>query len=63
MVAYILIVVVLGCGGSNCGTAYPIVTMQRFDNAKACQFASVELNKINERPDRLRAVCVPESIK
>jgi len=62
MIGYILIVVgMAGCGTNCTAPNWGVVSMQRFDDAKACQFASMELAKIS-RGD-LKFVCVPERLK
>lgn len=59
MIGYILIVVATACGNQVCGRTWPVVTMQRFNDAKACQFASKELAKIS---NGVKFVCVPEDV-
>lgn len=60
MSAYILIVVTFAnIRSATISGQWPNVTMQRFADARACQFASVELKKLAILD--LRMVCVPES--
>lgn len=62
MIAYILIVIsTAGCGTNCTARNWAVVTMQRFADAKACQFASLELAK--RAKGRFEFVCVPEATK
>lgn len=62
MIAYILIVLSTAGCGTNCTAGnWEMVTMQRFADAKACQFASLEIAK--RARGQFRVVCVPEAIK
>lgn len=62
--AYILIVVSLACGGQYCAHSWPAVSMQRFETAKACQFAAAEISKRTSGTTELfSTVCVPEVIR
>ena len=58
---YILIVIMLGSIGGTSGGQVPSISMQRFENAQACQFASTKIQKLS--PVKLGMVCVPEGSK
>lgn len=60
MIAYVLIVL-SAVGGGNTGHSYAI-SMQKFSDAKACQFASLQVRKMAQ-PYGIDAVCVPEASK
>lgn len=58
---YILIVILFGSIRGSSGGQVPSVSMQRFENAKACQVASVKIKELS--PVEAAVVCVPEGSK